>query len=954
MSTSEQKPGKHRRRNTCIGKLNIGHLNVYHLANKTHDIANFLHLQTDVMHIFGLSETRLTDKMDDEILNLPDYVLLRRDPATKGQVGLAVYIHNTVCHLIKRREDLEHSETESLWLEIKTDTRCLLVCLIYRNPSASNDWSDKFVEMMDKATATNSDVLLLGDFNINMLHSQPNWKCTTSLFGLKQMVTSPTRVTCTSSTLIDHIYTNNDPLLSNIWVPQISISDHFPVCCTWSNKSIPQPNQGHKEITFRSFKRFEPLAFLHDLNQMPFSEIYQFTDPDAALQKWYELFLSVLNRHAPLCKKRVKNKQLPAWLTDDITKAMSLRDRLKRDGKIDEYKKMRNKVTSMVREAKRNYFQKLVNEERSTSTLWKAINTLTKGPKRNSNDFISPDITAEMINNHFLTVASKLKEENETGMNRENFTCPDYLKQFCKNRLSPDKRFSIPFMEIHEVAQIIMKLKSTNTSGLDTISNKILKLSLPYTVDSLTYIYNLCIQNSYFPCAFKSAKIVPIPKSKNTGDLNNYRPISLLSSVSKPLERHIHKHLIQYLETNNLFCSSQSGFRPFHSCETALNKLTNAWLTSINKSQMVGSVFLDFRKAFDIVNHAILTKKLETYQLDKKAIDFLSSYLNNRTQVVRVNSTTSTEGLIKHGVPQGSVLGPLLFNVYVNDLPLLLEKIQVACDMFADDGTIHTANTDINTITEQLQHALNLITEWCSANQMILHPDKTKSMLVASRQKHQLKALKLHLNVQDKPIQQVNEHKVLGVTIDDRLSWQSHIEATCKSLAKKLYLMSKLSQLIDKSALKVFFHAHIEPIVDYASSLWDDTPEAHLKKLNSLYRRSVKLLLPHMEISTDLKIQYLGLLPLHEKCLFNKLILMYKILNNKSPKYLSDLFAKKETQYVQRRNHLKVPFPRIDLFKTSLSYSGAVLWNSLPSCVAQSASLATFKAKLKTHLSTKT
>ena len=954
MSTSDQNPGKHYKRNTREGKLSIGHLNVYHLANKTQDIANFLHQQPDSMHLFGLSETRLNDKIEDGILNLPDYIIMRKDPTAKGQVGLAAYVHNTVRHLVKRRRDLEHTDIESLWLEVKTDTQSLLVSFIYRNPSANHDWFDKFVEMMDNATTSNKDILLLGDFNINMLHSQPNWNCTTSLFGLKQMVTSPTRVSCTSSTLIDHIYTNSDSLLSKIWVPQTSISDHFPVCCTLCNKSIPQLNKGHKEITFRSFKKFEPLAFLHDLSQLPFSEIYQLTDPDAAIQKWYDLFLSVLNRHAPLCRKRIKNKQLPSWLTQDIIKAMSVRDRLKRDGKTDEYKKMRNRVTSMVREAKRDYFQKLVNEERSTSTLWKAINMLTKGPKRNSYDSIPSNITAETLNKHFLTVASTLIEENDNSNEGRKFTCPDYLGHFCKNKLSPDNQFSIPFIGIHETARIIMKLKNTNTSGLDTISNKILKLSLPYTVDSLTYIYNLCIQNSYFPSAFKSAKIIPIPKNKNTDDVNNYRPISILSSVSKPLERHIHKHLMQYFETNTLFCSSQSGFRLFHSCETALNKLKNAWLTSINNSQMVGSVFLDFRKAFDIVNHAILAKKLETYQLDKKSVDFFCSYLHNRTQAVRVNGITSATGLIEHGVPQGSVLGPLLFNIYVNDLPLLLAQIKVACDMFADDGTIHTADKNIDTIIVRLQNALDFISEWCSANQMILHPDKTKSMLVTSRQKHQLTALELNLSIQDKHIQQVKEHKVLGVIIDDRLCWQNHIEAMCKTMAKKLYLMSKLSQLVDNNTLKVFFHAHIEPIVDYASSLWDGASEVHLKKLNSLYRRSVKLLLPHKEISTDLKLQYLGLLSLHNKCVYNKLLLMFKILNNKSPKYLSDLFSKKESQYVQRQNCLKIPFPRIDLFKTSLSYSGALLWNNLPAYVAQSASQAILKSKLRTHLSTLT
>ena len=479
-----------------------------------------------------------------------------------------------------------------------------------------------------------------------------------------------------------------------------------------------------------------------------------------------------------------------------------------------------------------------------------------------------------------------------------------------------------------------------------------MKLSLPFTIETLTYIYNLCINSGTFPSDLKIAKVIPLPKTKDLSDPNNYRPISILSIISKPLEKHIHSHLYKYLEELNLLHPLQSGFRPGHSCHTALANMTNKWLIGVNNSMMTGAVFLDLRKAFDLIDHSILIAKLSLYLKNEDSVAFLRSYLQDRKQYVYVHGTLSSHGILKSGVPQGSVLGPLLFCLYINDLPIHITCLEVICDMFADDTTLHTEGKDKNKIETNLQTSLNDVSTWCKQNHMLIHPDKTKSMLIGTRQKLQLTPLILNLTIESTSIQQVSQHRLLGVELDDQLSWKPHTEKVCKKLSQNLFLLSKLKHYVGIVARKLFFKAHIKSHIDYASTVWDKCSENHFKRVNSLYRRAAKLILPDPTLSTDEKMDKLGILPLDKQLALNKAVFMYKIVRKRAPAYLCNTFEHSQTRYVNSRSTLKVLRPRIDLSKTSLSYSGASLWNSLPGCLKNKPSLNTFKTSLQKHLIT--
>ncbi len=900
--------------------------------------------------MFGFTESRLDYRISDDSVHIPEYTVIRRDAQAPGQTGIAVYVHSSIEHCVYRRQNFESESVECIWLEVQPTehTSPFFVCYVYRNPASNDEWFDSFVCMLDKVSTykNNVDLLLLGDFNIDMLKQHSSWDSTLNLFGLTQLVSSPTRITETSSTLIDHIYTNNPHTISSTRVSDLSVSDHNPISCTKTLKLPKLKPKEHTFISFRSFKHFNQASYFNDLANAPFESVYAYTDPDKALSLWYEIFYAVINKHAPIRHRRVKRPKLPPWLTTEIKEAMSHRDTLKSNKSHEEYKKARNKVKNMVRNAKRAYFNKLINNQKNTSTIWRALNAFTK--KSSTHTDIPNHITADMFNEHFLSIAEKLTASN---IPRDpKYTCPHKLFEFCQQKNKTGDIFNIPHMGIHEVEQYIKNMQNKTSSGPDNISSNILKLSLPYIVESLTYIYNLCISQNTFPTQLKQAKVIPIPKTKDRNNLHNYRPISLLSFLSKPLEKHVHKHLTDFMEKHSLFHPLQSGFRRNHSCSTALANMTNSWISAANCTNLSGVVFLDLTKAFDLIDHNILLHKLHIYLKNSPALPFFQSYLMNRVQRVYAHSSFSPEGKVSYGVPQGSVLGPILFCIYINDLPLHITSDAVNCHMLADDTTLSTSGKNICDITNPLQLSISEISKWCDENNMQINPTKSKSMILATRQKHQLSNLSLDLSLNNTPVEQVSDHRILGLCVDKNLRWDVHTDYVCKKVSKNVFLFHKLSTIINLEAKHLFYNAHIKSHIDYASIVWDGCSEHLLKRLNSLQRRAVKLVVPDSSLTTDEKLKQAGILSLKNQFTYNKTLQIFKIIQGHAPHYLINLFHTSQTRYVNSRHNLHLPMPRLDIFKTSITYSGAYLWNNLPSSIKACTTLSNFKRNLHKHL----
>ena len=744
-------------------------------------------------------------------------------------------------------------------------------------------------------------------------------------------------MTSKSQTLIDHIYVTNPNHILETNIPYTNYSDHYPICLTWSKKGTKIPKSGHKTISYRCFSNFKEDLFLNDLNESEINNVYNITDPEEAFTFWLNSFKKIYNKHAPFKSKRIKHYKKPLWLTTEIQNACHLRDNLKAKGQHEMSNRLRNQINSLKRKAKKKYFQTLLSNTNNTKLIWKSINELTnKQPKSNTKII---NISAEVLNNHFSNIARKTIL---TDLSKSNNL--EKLQEFCEQR-NIKSLSSIPPLTIFEVYAYLTHLKQSKTYGLDELDGNILKIAAPIITNSLTYLYNLCIDKNYFPVILKQARVIPIHKSGDNSDPSNYRPISILPILSKPLEKHINKHLVKHLDINNLIYPNQSGFRKKHSCHTSLIHLVDHWLEKINRNEFCGALFIDFKKAFDVIDHNLLLRKLSCYGISQNTQTLLKSFLTDRQQCIKMNKSTSTLQTLYYGVPQGSILGPVLFSLYINDLPL---HLKVNTEIFADDTTIHTHNKCLKQLTQDIQESVDNLKNWTDYNHMALHPQKTKYMIITTRQKRQnfpLKIPSIHLNNQN--IEEVNYHKVLGVTIDNNLSWSNHISNLCKIASSKLYQFSKIKHFLDLNSRKLFFQSNIQSLFDYASSLWDNASKNILKPLHSIHRRAIKHIL--LKSSTLSKEDYIkiDILPFYDRLHYNKCVLMYKIMMGLSPNYLYNIFS---INNIRNNNKINTPSPRLDLYKSSLNYSGSLCWNSLPIDLKIGITYSLFKKKLHEHL----
>ena len=912
--------------------LKIGFLNVHSLLGKLSDVPSILSNLNNPFHVFGFAESRLTDTISNDIVSISDYLLLRKDVKAKLQTGIIAYVHQSVNH--KQLSKFDVYNIECLWIEVRLKgSKPLAVGFMYKNSAEHVDWYDRFNDMMDSVSNDYSEVIIMGDFNINLLEGHDKWKDMYESCNLHQLVNTPTRVTLQTQTLIDHICVSNPHTVIEHSVPVYGLSDHFPVCLTWSKRGTKIPRCFHKNVSFRSYKNFSSEKFLSDLSNADFSDVYQHTDPDSALAVWYETFLSVFDTHVPHRIIRVKHDARPPWLNDEINAAIKARDKLlSKTGTDVAFKKQRNKVTAMKRAAKKKYFSDLISSKANTKSVWKAINSLS-GKKSASQTPTSTGLSVDCLNKHFTTVSETVVTSDHTKENELML-----LRKYCESKKIFLKS-NVDYLSVHEVYKELCLLKQSKARGIDELDNKILTIAAPIISEHLTYIYNLCIDKCYFPQALKDAKIIPLFKSGTPNDPSNYRPISILSILSKPLERHIKQSLLFHFTKYDLFHPNQSGFRKNHSCHTALTNLIEQWHSNINKDQFTGAVFVDFTKAFDVMDHSLLQRKLVLYGLAPSAVKLLSSFLSNRRQKVYQNMTSSEFMSIEYGVPQGSILGPILFSIYINDLPL---HISCACELFADDTTLHNTSKHVNAVCADLQKDIEKLETWTKFNHMALHPQKSKFMLITTRQKRQnIKDKLRELSIYGKLLEEVESHKLLGITIDKNLSWSNHASNLAKKLSRKVFQLNRIKHFLDQHTRRLFFHAYIQPDIDYASTCWCLASQNCLKPLLRLYKRSVKLIL--LKSSSLLPGDYkeLNILPFDLRCRFNKGVLMYKIMNNLSPPYLYDKF---KMLNIRDKFSIFIPRPRTDLFMTSLSYSGAKLWNELPDSLKHKNSLPSFKA----------
>lgn len=923
--------------------LNIGHLNVQGIQNKLDQVSLMLNNSENNICILGLSETKLKDFHPDSYFFVDNYQFFRRDRVITRERqeqggGIIVYVKNGM--KVERRKDLETNEIECVWLEVFPKmSSSFLVGTIYRHPNDGVEWNENFEILIEKVLEKQKEIYLLGDFNRDLLNENTKkaWLEYMEPFGLHQKVNCATRITSHSQTLIDHIYCNVQENISSVKVPKIGISDHFPIFLTRKTNNTT-PKSSHYTITYRSYKNFKEQEFLNELQSSPWDVIKVFDNVNDVVETWSSMFMEIVNRHLPLKKHRVKHKHQPKWLTSEIIEAMKTRDHYKSLNDDVHYKIWRNRVGNLIKQSKKTQYTAILNENQNNpGSIWKLfkelrVNKKSKAPitslKINSKETEDCNEIVNEFNKFFVSIASNLKEPTE----HSNF---DKLKTFCDGKVPPGMCFSIPEISKEKVQKFLKNIDITKATGCDNIGPRLLKIAAPFIADSITYICNQSIRNSQFPDTWKKAKVTPLHKNGPGDDINNYRPISILPVVSKVLEKHIHDSLMTFLTEHHLLHKTQSGFRPSHSCETALVGMVCQWLESINQGSLIGAVMVDFKKAFDLVDHEILLKKLRHYRLTDQTVSWFSSYLTNRKQNVSLNNAMSEDEVIIDGVPQGSILGPLLFLLFINDLPLYTESSKT--DMYADDTTLYTSGKTTEEITDNLQIALDNLDVWCKCNGMIINTAKTKVMLITTHQKRASlanEALSLTLNSVD--LTMISNDKTLGVVIDHNLTWSNHIDKLCKKMASNLWLLSRIKNYLSRDHRVQFYKTYIQPHIDYCNIIWGGTSHINLDRVFRLQKRACKIILDYnvnniMESMQDLKI-----LNIFDRINLRRAKFMYKVSRGEVPQYVNEMFQQKTltNNAPQLRSNIGQTFvpprPSKEIFKQSITYSGPIIWNTLP------------------------
>ena len=682
-------------------------LNIVSLPKKKDEI-NFS-MSKKFIDLIALNETRLDANITDNMINLDGYDIVRKDRSRNGG-GVCIYLRGSINYKI--RDDLVPSELEAVCVEIiKPHSKPFFVTTVYRPLSALSEFFDHFEKLIKGIDNENKEMYILGDLNCDLLRPDKDYNIPTKkikslyeLYQLSQLIDEATRVTMTTTSLIDHMVTNTPEKNSDSGVIHTGISAHSLI---FAIRKISVIKKQENIVEMRNMKNFNEEKFVAELLKQHWEQVYFFSeDPNDMWEIWKKIFVEVLDKHAPLQCKKIRSKKVP-WITSDIKKLINTRDKLKRkaistnlENDWFDYKTSRNKVNIELRNAKKDYYSsKIADQKFNPKKAWKSINNLLGRQNKptvvneinlDGKSFTTPKDIAEGFNDYFSNIG------------------PDLASKIDKTAESEFAAFQP--VTVSHICRLLHGLSSNKATGIDKISCKIIKIAAPAISDSLTFIFNQTLTLSSFPNEWKMARVIPLYKNGQRNIPGNYRPISVLPAISKIMERIMYDQLYNYVTKFELLSDSQFGFRKSHSTATALLDCTNDWYMNLDRKMFNLVVLIDLKKAFDTLDHQILLRKLELYGIKGEALTLLKSYLTNRNQKCQIKNSFSTERLIECGVPQGSILGPLFFLLYINDLPQCLNKTKPR--LFADDTNLTASGDSITDLETAVNSDLENLRKW--------------------------------------------------------------------------------------------------------------------------------------------------------------------------------------------------------------------------------------------------
>ena len=916
----------------------------------------------DNIDILVISETKLDNSFPTHQFNIDGYDPPHRLDRDKDGGGLLVYFRTGIPSRNLKTKLPENIEGAFFDINIR-NTKWLIFAGYNPKKEHIGSFLHHVGKSLDHVIGKYENLILLGDFNSQMEEDAMKDFC--DIYNLKNLITEPTCYKNDQNpTQIDHILTNKPKSFHSSMCIETGLSDFHKM--TISVLNVHFKKICPVKIKYRNYKNFNPSSFKAELK----TSLESSKRTEITYDSFKNTFMKTLNKHAPMKEKTIRGNNAP-FMNKTLSKAFMHRAKLKNKYNNNpteqnhlHYKKQRNYCVNLLKKRKKEYYTNLdLSIFNDNKTFWKNIRPLfsdkQKVRQRNITLIVNDSVisensaVAEKLNNYFIEVIKNLEIEHydknndneNTNSNNERKKIETIITTYknhpsimkIKEHIEVTEKFTFTKTNFKEVEEQLKSLDPKKTTVENDIPTKILIDTKEIVTEYLTKIYHISIDNQSFPPSLKKADVIPSHKQLERTSIKNYRPISLLPCISKLYERDMYNQIISYMEKH--LSPYLFGFRKAHSTEQCLNTMLENWKKALDNKKHVGAVLTDLSKAFDCLNHDLLIAKFEAYGFNNEALIFIQDYLSNRSQRTKVNSEYSLYRDIKHGVPQGSILGPLLFNIFLNDIFLFVKDSKIT--NYADDNTPYATEDSIEKLLETLEKETNILLEWFNFNEMKSNTDKCHLIIV----NNQDKSIKIGKDV----ITSETRVKLLGVTIDNKLNFNEHVDNICKKANNKLHALARIAKYLSPEKLRILMKTFIESQFNYCPLTWMFHSRQLNSKINKLHERALRL------VHTNPNLTFQQLLDLdktqciHHRNLQKLAIEMFKVSKNLVPVPIQELFPTYENKYNLRNQRCwKTYNVRTVGFGTeTISYRGQKTWQLLPDSIKDSQTLIEFKAKIK-------